>query len=100
MEQPVSSGHTFSSETETQATFRSHANIQPIERERHVRHFLPSLKHPIEIPARGNAGARIAERRSMRRHAPPVNASICMDVAEQMSRPFRPMTGMYIAHEG
>jgi hypothetical protein len=29
MEQPVSSGHTFSSETETQATFRSHVNVQP-----------------------------------------------------------------------
>ncbi len=28
MEQPVSSGHTFSSETETQATFRSHVHIE------------------------------------------------------------------------
>jgi hypothetical protein len=28
MEQPVSSGHTFSRETETQATFRSHVDIQ------------------------------------------------------------------------
>ena len=28
MEQPVLSGHTLSSETETQATFRSHVNVQ------------------------------------------------------------------------
>ena len=43
MEQPVSSGHTFSSETETQATFRSHVNIHSNELAKLLHDLLSSI---------------------------------------------------------
>ena len=43
MEQPVSSGHTFSSETETQATLRSHVNIHPNELAKRLHDLLSSI---------------------------------------------------------
>ncbi|UIF84894.1 hypothetical protein KAF44_27940 (plasmid) [Cupriavidus necator] len=55
MEQPVSSGHTFSCETEIQATCRSHEDIlRDVHPDRRTLHFEPSGEELNELPHFGH----------------------------------------------
>ncbi|KAI3605752.1 hypothetical protein D8I24_2289 (plasmid) [Cupriavidus necator H850] len=51
MEQPVSSGHTFSCETEIQATCRSHEDtLRDIHPDRRTIHFNSPVKKSSDLP--------------------------------------------------